>query len=376
MAGKILMITGLYIFLMLNLFIKWKNKAEKIFCLMLAVMCIAFFAENIYSVDQQIYFSSYSSGNYYYFEFLYRIICKLLYKIGLDYIQFKYVIGIFESILLFLRFKSVRIPNVNWVISLWMLSGFIIETEQSRFYLAMVVVIYATKYLECLTIKSNIKYIVLIIAASQIHTSAFVFMLFLLCNIKKIIYLQYLAGFACIITAISVLFENNWAWLGKLIYVIVPNERILYWLKQSTNWGFLGPVLLQFTYFYLLWAGKIYVIDKKKSKIDKEHYLFFNTIYKLSIILFTVVPFYTISTAFIRVLRGCLILFFSAFTIVVHYAKKRGKMIYILGVLLSIAMFNLFTYKALSPLQWNHYKDVYRHLIYNTLCFATWNYII
>lgn len=363
-CNRKMMVAGLYIFLILNLFIKWGKNQKKIICFVLTAACIIFFAENVYSFDQQVYYSTYSLGTYYYFEFLYRIICMVLSKIGLDYIQFKYVIGVCEAILLFARFKTAQIPNVHMVISLWMLSSFMIETEQSRFYFAMVIVIYATKYLECLTIKSNIKYIVLIIVASQIHTATFVFLLLLLCKIKKTIYIQYLAGLACIITAISVLFGNNWGWLGELIYVMTSNERILYWLKHSTHWGFLGPVLLQFTCFCLLWGGKIYVISKRKKHIKKEHYIFFKTIYNLSIILFIVVPLYTISTAFIRLLRGCMILIFSAFAIVLYYAKKQEKVIYVCGVVIFIVMFNLFTYNAVSPLQWNYYKDVYQHLLY------------
>ena len=139
---------------------------------------------------------------------------------------------------------------------------------------------------------------------------------------------------------VFLMLRNDLSIIGKVLYKITNNERFTLWFGKSTRFGWLGPVATQCGSFCLLWYGKK-VIDKNKETLKDSIVVFYSMVYRISLVLFFVLPLYCVATDFIRIIRGVLLLYYIAIAIAFYNAKSTDKLILAFGMILFVLLFNV-----------------------------------
>lgn len=181
------MILVIYIALLIISF--YKKKSKKIFLTNLLFMwSVATFCYGI--ADEEVYLSRYTKPNMWIgaTEFGFNGLINICHKFNLDFIGFK---GVIYAICLFCIgttiYKIAEYPNI--VLMLYFICPFPLNVAQMRNYIATSIIIYFFRYI---ILESNskviiwkldlndLKYIVGIIIATTMHTSALLWLIFLL----------------------------------------------------------------------------------------------------------------------------------------------------------------------------------------------------
>lgn len=338
---------------------------EKLFLWLFAILLVMVFAGNNSSVDQLNYRYVYDGAFRAYFEPGYMLLCSLMKSAGFNYLQFKLIIGGIVIFVLKYRFSTIGIRAWSLSLVFWACSSFWMEIEQSRFYIAMVIVLFATKYLQEKTTINVIKYIALVFVAMQFHTSMSFYLLLAVMNTRlysRIRGFIFLVAFSA--AFVSILNNNDWSFVGEILYAATKNERLLMWFNMRTNFGYIGPLLIQVvSYALLTYIAEVLSKHFEGNEMAKKSDL--SLCYmtqKVSEILFLAIPLYMISTDFVRVERGFMLPYFLCVFQSMKYMNLKQKMI--VFVLLSVLVLgmNFVLYGDAMPLFNTYFKDM---LTYN-----------
>ena len=343
-----------------------KSKAlNRIFLLLFIGLMILVFSGNNSTPDQISYKAVYDGYYEAYFEFGYMMITSALRTISFDYTQFKIVVAVIVVIMMKFRFRDVG--SRVWSLSLvfWVLSSFWVEIEQSRFYIAMVIVLFATRYLEDKTVTNMFKYVLFVFVAMQFHTSAAFYLLMVVIfvpNYQKIrifIFMTFLT-----VSLISLVCNNDWSFLGEILYSATKNERVLFWFGMRTNFGYIGPLFVQLIIYTLLSYNEkvMRIYYHRIGSCEKEKISLCYTSKKISEVLFLAVPLYMISTDFIRIERGFLLLFFLSTFQCFKYMDFKQKALSCSLLIALIIVFNLICYRNIIPIANPYFGNM---LLYN-----------
>ena len=302
---------------------------------------ICIFAGANRSTDQWAYSVLYHDNNYFPVEKGYLFLTNIFYEMGLNYSQFKMIIMLAGGVLYILLTKQMDQVDCRKVLLLWVFTGFWFDIEQSRYTIAMMIVLYSIKYLQSKSISNVIKYIALILTAYTIHTATIAYLILLLVHFRENI-LKKLVFISSIITVMLGVVFSNISWIGTVIYRFIPNERILMWFAYKTNWGWLGPVITQVALFLMLFYGKkIIDYEYNNGNIEDTYASFYNIAYKICVVSFVFMPFYVFSTEFIRLIRGMLLVYYFCIFMSFYYATNYQKVLIWLFSIGFIILYNL-----------------------------------
>lgn len=246
-----------------------------------------------------------------YFEPGYVLLNKLFNFMDLNYVQFKMVLALLSCILIFQRIRGHSI-NYLFLTVLYIITMYFFDLEQSRNFLAMSIVVYATKFFPLNRRKDSFKYSIYILLASSIHLSMLFYLsVFLLKNKKiyrarKVIYV-FIIMFCILANRVPSLLTG----IGKILSMLLHSERIGLWFSYRTNGGFFLCLGLYLALFF--WVGylKKKVIYKAKMYKKEDVKLIMDAHLMLEVLMLTV-PLYLLSTEFFRLVRGIFVLEFAA----------------------------------------------------------------
>lgn len=327
-------------------FLPIKKKAIKKIILVVTIgALIVIFAGNIATVDQaaynDIYMGMIPSG---YFEKGYQMLCSISRSIGIDYKLFKLIIS---GMAIFLLKKAFSVDSKVWstAISIWALTSFWHDAEQSRFTMAYIVVLYAFKYLNAADWKSQMKYCLCILLAGQLHTAAYIyFVLVLLFTRNKngvIFFIDFLAISFSLFVAIN---GNDMSFVGDVLYKITKYERIRMWFNFKTNFGYLGVLLLQILLHALLYYAKT-ILGNSQAENKFYEKKIVGLAFDVNALLFVALPLYMVSTDFIRIIRGMFLFDYMALAIAYYNASKvKNKYCLACGIAIFGITYNLYIF--------------------------------
>lgn len=303
------------------------TKIKTMICAIMVGILVCIFAGTNNSTDQFAYSVLYNDHSYFPVEKGYLLLTGFFSYLGMNYSQFKISIMLVGTLFIVSRIKDLKLIDFRKVILLWMLTGYWFDIEQSRFMIAMFLVLYATKYLERKSVGNAIKYIMFVLGAFSIHTATIAY-LFLLMVYLPSRFIKAIQKISVIMTIVFGFFLSNIAGIGHLIYSVIPNERILMWFSFKTRLGWLGPVAVQVSiYLILLYGRKILKQRDVTYENNEKYFTFYETMWKVCSVAFIYMPLYVFSTEFIRLIRGLLIMYFIAFMIAYYFSFINQKLL-------------------------------------------------
>lgn len=278
-------------------------------------------------IDKLILNNWYSDQHYYklsyegvpvgtYFEKGYVLLCSISSRLGLSYLQFKIAFFIAAAVLVYFSIGGYEISYVP-VLLLYFFSSFQADLEQTRNFIAMSVVIFALRYLpeERRCLKNAILYILLIMLASTIHTSALFFVVFILVYAKGLYkYLDCLFVFIlffCLLVKIEPSILNL---VGDVMYAVTNNERAKMWASFTTGLGFYACVFLH-GFLLLILRQQINQFSRLQSFSSERRIDFYMTMYRCLQLLSLAMPLYLLSTEFLRLFRSLFIVYYVVIAI-------------------------------------------------------------
>ena len=288
------MIIAISIFvLMVFNFLYKKNKI--LFILSLSLMwCIMTFISG--NADEGVYLSRFFNANEWLLnsELLFQLLNVICYKIGLTFVEYKGVLA-FIYILLFgsTIWKLSKYPNI--VLSLFFLCPFTLHASQLRFALASAIFAFGYKYLfidysneekKRFFYPSDLKFLLLIVIATFIHTVSLFWLSLLLIrrlNIKQTVLMT-----ALISLFIYFIFNPNT--LSLLFTKIGAYERINAYFSvayQQSEFRRFGATAVTVAYIGLLSIVSCILLRRGEHKHSKP----LNELLKINIFMLVVMSF-------------------------------------------------------------------------------------
>lgn len=227
------------------------------------------------------------------------------------YIFRSVVIGIF----LFFLFWAIRkwAPSPHYVIALFSSYLIILSAEQLRYFLAFVVFVVGLSILLYSSYKfKKIFFSLSVLLAASIHLSFLVYLVFLISSFSK----KEISVREKIIVCLTILFcfivflnSNQIPGLSQILES-VDNDKVMVYMTQSTNLGFLYPFVLHFSSIFLsLWALRLTI----KSN-DEESIQVIRNVYKLNLLVVLFFPLFMLQLTFYRLARNMLLVNYFIFT--------------------------------------------------------------
>lgn len=324
--------------------ISLKNKIftkTKILNILSFIVIWILYGFNTYNSDYKTYEEIYNiiavTGNYSSrnIEFGYKYIMKFFTMLHFDYQLF---LICYSFICLFLLFKAVsKFTDKQYIVfflfCLYPLHQYILA---NRLALAMGIVIYAISYLREFNISNVIKYILLILCASLIHSTSFIYILLLIVYLdqKKVLIISLLVT---VVLGISLFVPSVVLFIAKFF------PKILFYIKDGTN-IFTIPVIV----IYYIAIICLFMFCKNKTYDDKykNDYLMFRKIfYAIS----CSIPMIYFSMDFFRILTNLVVLIYIVMAnhkfVVNHLITKKSLDIIFIFILFITIQNYTFGYK-------------------------------
>lgn len=213
------------------------------------------------------------------------------------------VIGIF----LFILFCVIQkwAPSPHYVIALFNSYLIILSSEQLRYFMAFVMFVIGLFILVYSKYKhKKIIFSFFLILASTLHLSFVIYFLFLLSNNSlKSNREKIITGVTLVFCIIIFLNNNHIPGLSQMLK-LVDNYKILVYMSQSTNLGFLYPFVLQLSSILLVfWALKLF----RESNTNEDTSII-EHVYKLNLLVVLFFPLFMLQLTFYRLARNILII--------------------------------------------------------------------
>lgn len=344
------MIYLLFAALGINVIPLQKEKLKKIVGGVTIVAMIIMMSMNIATNDQSIYNNIYMTGmSGTYFERFYLLCSNICQKVGLNYIGFKFVMSSIAFFLLVDICKRYHIEDLKLPFFLILLSLFCINAEQSRYFFAYVIILYATKWLNKDEPYNALKYAIACLVASQFHTITIVYLVmlvFFLDEDHRALAEFLIFMFAVTMTVVMVVDSKFFSFVGTLIYMMTGIKRAIMWFDFSTKLGFIFPVVLQILMMYGLWKMEQVARD---LDIDEKQQSLIHFTFQFAKVLCVFSPTYVLATEFARFQRPLMILFYFCVAIIFKHLDFKEKCRTAAFLVVFIVIFNAFTYGSPVP---------------------------
>lgn len=295
----------------------------------------------------------------------YELLQVIGHYLGLDYIQFRFIL-IFISLILLGKSVNRLTGKQNFIFYfLYGLFFVFIDSTQIRSFIAFSIITYGITYLFTYKgFKALVLFIFFILIASSIHISSIVYLPLALIVIKKKKLLVYSIAFLTLIVCIIIYFGLlNISLVQDAIKLLTEDADRVQNYSGGVKLGFLYPFILHLSativlYLILINLVKEYSIYKAKNLPSEfyEHKIrllnFFNFINILSIIYF---PLYMFHVQFSRIARAIFLLNIIAYAAAFfkyRYLKYQKILIFIFGLAMISAWYN-FTFVVE-----NHIEDI------------------
>lgn len=300
----------------------------------------------------------------------FALLCNLFRYLGLTYPQFRMIFAAIYSFFTVVTAKRLT-SHINYVLAMFLLMPFVINVSGIRYALAAMIVCYGIPYLISKYKNGNLKYIICVVIASTIHTSALFYLFFLFAKRRY-------KNFQFFLIAVAVFFGGILTRTSILLNFAIryiPNARLIKWLSlTNSETGHLNskgfilnvffvvafPILMSIITKYLLGTqkgGLIQDISEAEDLRSQKLILYKN----ISIYGLLTIPGYLISSEYQRFLFGVLIVYYSTFAEFKYTRlniERSNKIIYrISSVVLVILLLALYIYSMRSHDVLGTFKD-------------------
>lgn len=247
-------------------------------------------------------------------------VCYFASKLKLTYSGLRAIIMLVGCIMILLTFRYFKISNrYSFVWSLFLLYPALLEIVQIRFFLAESIVFISFIFLSKDNIKGKVISILLIIAASQVHSSMYLFLLFVIFMSYSNVIMKHTN--TVIFFVLIVAFAAR-GLIAKIIAMFVNGQRQD---RYVTNGQALGPfgivaTITTVVVFYLLM--KEIVKRTSVNEIGTRHFALIKLTYILSIFSFILIPLSTFDPNYFRLQRLMWLSMFNVVAILINSNKS------------------------------------------------------
>lgn len=246
-------------------------------------------AGNYYNADYDNYLYKYEMGMDLSIDIGFGFLCHIFHKLGFNYIWFKAIVSFICLCLIFYSISKLS-KKKSFYASIFLLYPFLIDITQFRNFIAYSIIYYALLNLFSNSKLSIVKYVILIIIASSIHTTSIFYMIFVFAKARIKIWhilvgLYVVSVFKMFMTSsFQLYYETN-----KVDVREIPSTI-----------GALYTALPLF-FFCLLY----YYCDKFNKSIDINKLSVWRNV---SLLMLLIIPLYFINTNFSRLFRNILLI--------------------------------------------------------------------
>lgn len=357
------------------------KRKSRILTLTLFLMLWLFFGFNTNNPDYHNYTLKYQGYNN--SDLGFALILKLFYKLGFSYQHFLIIISFVGLLILAISIKKYT-NDLKLVFALYFIFPFLLDIVQIRNFIVSVIIVSSIHYLESTKKIDTLKFIIAVLFATSIHSSAIFYLSFLLLRIVKIKHLSIFISLI-ILPLMSISYTNIIPFLVTNIY---SNIKILNWFYGRTKLGLLLPISLQIIGFIIHFIGYKRLKNKlsynsaivhhsstKASSKSKSlnttlnnKYLnrgYLDTMLKINVIIFLLFPFYIFNTIFFRLYSNILILNYVVMGNAIRHAfiNKYERLFYSITVA-TYALILMFFFILRS-----HFQTVFIKIFENNLLF-------
>lgn len=312
------LILAIYFITLLKSVTKHKNKVLDVLLLISATLLFSF--RNLYEDDTYAYNNVYEdmlannsySGNIYGIDSGFIFLMKILSRFGVSFYIFRMLLFLISCILIFISVKCITV-NYDIVFCLYLYFPFCYDRIQIRQFFSYAIVIFAMKYI-VVEEKKAIKYIICVIAASLIHSTAIVYLLYLFALLPDQKYIKYLIKIVSGLCVVCVLGGANL--IGAFSNIINNEKFTRYGFGES---DYRMNVYLQI-FEIVMFGAFLYLDNKILNKKDDEKYKILSSILNLSMFF---LPFVLVSLSFERLMRPFIILTYGV--VAKEYEDKKNK---------------------------------------------------
>ena len=343
-----------------------KNSAILFYLQLLWMYILA--AGNTLSIDMGVHKNIFESAVTDNIDTLYGYFCYTFYQLGLDFIDMNAILCIFLFAIIAVIIK-IYSKNPCFVMSLLYIYPLVDYIIQKRFFTAFTIVLlgivlflFRKGYIYILA------YILIVLLAAKIHSSAYIYMLFLLAPIienssrKKILFIMF---FIIIVIAIpflpdlvSIIDEDKSSW-----YFNDLHEKIKYPILNTILWG---GFHIGFVYLYY----RIYLIIKNSSLYSRQ-YVFAKHVLYINICSLFFIPLYAWEPTFFRFYRNLLVLNYISISMILPitqvYLKETLYETFVYFIYVVIAFICIYFYASagyeaiIHPILYNNFfLDIFR----------------
>lgn len=272
------------------------------------------------------------------FEIGYTLLMKLGNALALDFFAFRIIIIVVCFILIYQLLIKKYAANSNYVLLLYLLYPIIIESEHFRNFIAMTLFFIATSFLLENGIKNKIKFSTLLLLSSSIHTVFILYFPLVIANGKCKNNIIYGVALGSSLLFLIMLLNNNQIPYISSIISLIDDGRFLYYLENTTNFGYLIPLTLQLSSIILIYWSKN-IVSKDNLEKNYKSIKFVNFVYWINVIEIIYFPLFIINTNFYRLSRNLLLLNFIVYSIASNNIKSSAyKIFFNLFIVISVIM--------------------------------------
>lgn len=363
--GYLIAISMLF-FNIVESFKKKKIKLISIFCILIFILI---YGANNYNPDYFNYLDMYNQvkavgiGTSRGRDIGYKLLMYVAIKLGFQFQTFLIILSVLCFLVLSEIIKKYSYNN-NYVYLLYFIYPFLLDVVQVRNFLLMCIVTYSVHILVEEKKHSKIRFLILMLLALTIHSSAILYFPLILIKLeKKDIVIKVMTIYMLLFCLVMIINGNRIPFIQEIISLFTDNLYVISWFENATNFGYLLFWAIHIFCFLLIkWSRKLI-----ENRIEiKEHidYKFINYTYWIIFVGFIWFPFYMVSIEFTRIIRNLFILIYIAFTITNRYLLKEDFQIKILYnlIVVSFVIF-LFIIQIYIP----HYNAVFKTVLENNL---------
>lgn len=329
-----------------NAVFAFRKKQSKVIVLFtLAVICMLMagagpeYVSYTGTLDYENYQRAYESLNQNNQFADYEIGFIVLMKIGnLFHLSFFFFRLIVIAVCLILIYKLVLkryAYNSNYVLMMYMVYPMIIDSEHMRNFIALTILLIATRFLENKNMNNNVKFIAMIFLAGSFHAAFFIYLVLVFVNSKnKNRLLKTIVLTSIVLTLITIVNHNQIPFLS-LVDSLFEEERTLGYLSSKTKLGYLIPIFLQITSIILVYWSKeiiakkngdqnaeLKLFNKQKERTQLNDVEIANLIFWINIVGVIYFPLFIMNLQFYRLVRNFLLLNIIVYSIASYKFKK------------------------------------------------------
>ena len=266
----------------------------------------------------------------------YKWLCILFFELGLSYDQFLIVEAILGlGIIGYVVFKNCKLPGL--VLVLYLIYPYMMDTVQVRNFLAEAVVLLGISlYINLPALRGYIYMAICLLAASLIHVSALVYLVFLLLPLMKTKHVKVLIVFGVLFECVLM------AYAKEIVQLLGMNEHVTSYFDKRIS---VYTAIFLIFYFSIAYIG---LNQMKRINPENEKYARWNLIVnRVNILILPFVPLCFITNDFQRIYRNVFLLSYIA-VVNLYETAKQHRVAFPKMKLETVLLIGTFGYAAVS----------------------------